>query len=221
MRPWAILRRRGRFAAGFARFAIRIWSSARRRRRRGCGRRPSSFPSALFLALPERRVGLQIIHQELRGLERRLPVRRGRQHQHDVFAWRDAADAMDHGEPGQRPARHRGLGMARDLGLRHSGIMFERQRRDRARRPRCRGRCRRNVTTAPISVRPSVSAAISRPMSKSASWMRMVTAAAMNGSAAGHRRKERDLAGAGDRRHPDLTWAWSIAARITCGVSKA
>src|SRR5881394_495900 len=63
-----------------------------------------------------------------------------------------------------------------------------------------------NVTTAPMSVRPAVSAAISRATSKSASWMRMViegvmTVSSGNGvSAAGHRRKQCDFAGAGDRR---------------------
>src|SRR5665647_1588922 len=63
------------------------------------------------------------------------------------------------------------------------------------------------VTTAPISVRPLVIADISRAMSKSASWMRMVTMAVMGSSqwfeaslAAGHRREESNLAGAGDRR---------------------
>src|ERR1700710_2269463 len=54
------------------------------------------------------------------------------------------------------------------------------------------------LTTAPMSVRLPVSADISPAMSKSVSWMRMVTAAAMTGSAAGHRREKRDLAGAGD-----------------------
>src|ERR1700681_542651 len=78
------------------------------------------------------------------------------------------------------------------------------------------------LTTAPISVRPCVSAAISRATSKSASWMRMVTRAVMGSSrfivglsmifsenrfplfrscsAAGHRREKGDLAGAGDYR---------------------
>src|SRR5690242_17191840 len=60
------------------------------------------------------------------------------------------------------------------------------------------------LTTAPISVCPFLSSDISRPMSKSASWIRMVTLAAMrlskDGSAAGHRRKEGDLSGARDRR---------------------
>src|ERR1700722_15015285 len=61
------------------------------------------------------------------------------------------------------------------------------------------------LTTAPISVRALVSAAISRAMSKTASWMRMVAAvigssrdSLQNGSAAGHRREKRNLAGAGN-----------------------
>src|ERR1700722_5842613 len=59
------------------------------------------------------------------------------------------------------------------------------------------------LTTAPISVRPLVSAAISRAMSKSACWMRMVTLAGIRPSrsfklAAGHRREEGNLAGAGN-----------------------
>src|ERR1700683_3812482 len=63
------------------------------------------------------------------------------------------------------------------------------------------------LTTAPMSVRPFVSAAVSRAMSKSACWMRTVTIAVMRslrcsqgGSAAGHRREEGNLAGAGYRR---------------------
>src|ERR1700720_4774942 len=37
---------------------------------------------------------------------------------------------MNHGQPRQRPARHRGLGVPRNFSFRHPGIMFERQRRD-------------------------------------------------------------------------------------------
>src|SRR5258705_2921729 len=37
---------------------------------------------------------------------------------------------MNHGQPRQRPARHRGLGVPRNFSLRHPGIMFERQRCD-------------------------------------------------------------------------------------------
>src|ERR1700761_8237119 len=51
-----------------------------------------------------------------------------------------------------------------------------------------------NDTTAPMSVRPSLSAAISRAASKSSCWIRMVTGAFMSRSTAGHRRGESDAA---------------------------
>ncbi|GCC48658.1 hypothetical protein chiPu_0032639, partial [Chiloscyllium punctatum] len=69
-----------------------------------------------FLALPERRVGLEIVHQELGSFECGLPVRRGGHDQHDVLARRDAAEAMDDGEALQRPARQRLVGVASNLG---------------------------------------------------------------------------------------------------------
>src|SRR5437660_9540828 len=84
-----------------------------------------------FLALPERRVGLEIIHQEFRRFEGCLAMRRRRHHQHAVLAWRDAAEPVNDGEPLQQPARQRLVGVAPDLGLRHAGIMLERQRGDR------------------------------------------------------------------------------------------
>src|SRR5262245_3319673 len=57
------------------------------------------------------------------------------------------------------------------------------------------------LTKAPTSVRPLLKAAICCATSKSAFWMRMVAATLMaKSSAAGHRREERDLAGAGNRR---------------------
>src|SRR5712671_1731661 len=37
---------------------------------------------------------------------------------------------MNYREPAQRPARHGGLGVAGNFGLRHFRIVFERQRRD-------------------------------------------------------------------------------------------
>ena len=43
----------------------------------------------------------------------------------------DAAEPVNDGEPLQRPARQRLVGVAPDLGLRHAGIMLERQRGDR------------------------------------------------------------------------------------------
>src|SRR5215475_13772901 len=59
------------------------------------------------------------------------------------------------------------------------------------------------LTTAPTSVRPLVRAAISRAVSKSACWMRMVTGLVMGSRrrlAAGPRREEGNFAGACDRR---------------------
>src|SRR4051812_16791730 len=53
------------------------------------------------------------------------------------------------------------------------------------------------ATTAPMSVRPCVSATVSAPVSKGSRWRRMVAAGI--GSPPGHRREERDLAGACDR----------------------
>src|SRR6187431_2677798 len=51
-----------------------------------------------------------------------------------------------------------------------------------------------NETTAPISVRPLLSAAISCATLKSACWMRMVAVTDMKGSTAGHWREECNLA---------------------------
>src|SRR5262245_56651248 len=84
-----------------------------------------------FLVLPSRAACLEIVHQEFGGLERGLAVARGGYHQHDILAGRDATGAVDDGQPVQRPARHRLLGVAGDLGFRHPGIMFERERADR------------------------------------------------------------------------------------------
>ena len=69
-------------------------------------------------------------------------MRRRRHHQHDVLARRDAAVAVDDGDAEQRPARARLLDVARDLGLRHAGIMLERERGDRLAVLARRGRCR-------------------------------------------------------------------------------
>src|SRR4029077_4637183 len=60
-------------------------------------------------------------------------------------------------------------------------------------------------TTAPVSVRPFASCAISRAASKSASWIRMLAIAVILVLAAGHRREEGGLARAGNRRlRPDM-----------------
>jgi hypothetical protein len=52
---------------------------------------------------------------------------RCRQHQHDIFSRRDAADAVNDAYSTERPARHRGLGVACNFGFRHAGIVLKRQ----------------------------------------------------------------------------------------------
>src|SRR5262245_55833027 len=81
--------------------------------------------------LPERSAGLEIVHQELGGRKGILAMRCGRHHQPDVLAWRDPPIAMDHGDAQEGPAALGRLDVARDLGLRHAGIVLERERRDR------------------------------------------------------------------------------------------
>src|ERR1700750_2374668 len=86
----------------------RAWTAGSGPARGGCVVMVAGFYPALaflaLLALPERRAGLEIVHQEFRRLEGRLPVRRRGHHQHDVFARSDAAEAVDDGQALQRPA---------------------------------------------------------------------------------------------------------------------
>ena len=56
------------------------------------------------LLLPERRAGLEVVHQECGGGERSLAVGRGRHHQHDVVAGLQRAHAMHDQARLQRPA---------------------------------------------------------------------------------------------------------------------
>src|SRR6266487_180982 len=91
---------------------------------------PGAAARAL-LALPERRAGFEIIHQELGGREGLLAARGRGRDQHDVVSWLEPPVAMDDGDAEQRPAAL-GLGdMPGNLRLRHLRIMLERDRRDR------------------------------------------------------------------------------------------
>ncbi len=90
---------------------------------------PVGTPGALFL-LPERRAGLQIVHQKFRRRESGLAMRRRGRDQHDIVARNQPPIAVDHRDAEQRPARARFLDMALDLGLRHAGIVFQRHRHD-------------------------------------------------------------------------------------------
>ena len=71
-------------------------------------------PSANSSLLPERRLGLQPVDQEGGGIQCRLAMRRGGQHQHDVLARGQPADAVDHRAAEQLPAPLGFLGDARD-----------------------------------------------------------------------------------------------------------
>ena len=87
-------------------------------------------PSASFLLLPERRLGLQPVDQERRRIQRRLAMRRGGQHQHDVLARQQPADAVDHRAAEQRPAPLRLRGDPRDGAFGHRRIVLQRHRGD-------------------------------------------------------------------------------------------
>src|SRR3984893_13924595 len=83
-----------------------------------------------FLALPERRFGLQPVDQEMAGGECGLAVRRGGGDKYDAVAGLQPAVAVDHQHRIERPAPMR-LGL--DLGksfLGHAGIVLEGQRRN-------------------------------------------------------------------------------------------
>ena len=53
-------------------------------------------PSGVRFLLPERRLRLQVVHQELAGLEALAAVRRGDRHHHDLVLRLQQADAVDH-----------------------------------------------------------------------------------------------------------------------------
>ena len=61
----------------------------------------------MVLLLPERRLGLQVIHDELAGGERIAPVRARDRHQHDLVARLEVAVAVDHDVVEDLPLRAR------------------------------------------------------------------------------------------------------------------
>src|SRR5262245_31926560 len=70
-----------------------------------------------MLLLPEGRAGLQVVHQEVTGLEGGAAVAGGRGHEHDRLARRDPADAMQDRQVVQAEAGPGLLGDLADLGL--------------------------------------------------------------------------------------------------------
>src|SRR5438445_11076761 len=73
---------------------------------------------------PERRSGLEVIHQELGGCKSVLPVCRSRDNKHNRLSRNEAADAVDDGDAEKWPAPLGRLNVASNLGLRHAGIML-------------------------------------------------------------------------------------------------
>src|SRR5262249_57389222 len=68
-----------------------------------------------FDLLPERRTGLEVIHQELGGSESVLPVGGGGDDEDDIFARLEPAIAVDDGDAEERPAPLGRLHVTRDL----------------------------------------------------------------------------------------------------------
>ena len=153
------------------------------------------------LLLPERRLRLQVVHQELAGLERVAAMRRRDRHQHDLVARRQRADAVD------RRATPR-MSKRCDAPRRPSPRSPSRSCRGSARAPSAdtlapslRSRTvPTKLATAPTPASPARSAATSAPRSKSAVWI--VTALRMAcdcQSAAGDRREECHLGAVAQR----------------------
>src|SRR5579863_3686843 len=97
---------------------------------------------------------------------------RSRCDQHDDITRFNAPIAVDHGHAEERPTRTSCFDVAGDLLLGHARIMFERQRRDR-RTALVGATDSGKVTTAPMSVRPRVIAAVSAATSKAPRCRRM------------------------------------------------
>src|SRR6185369_3777806 len=90
---------------------------------------PAAAPGRVFL-LPERRPGLEVVHDELARLERLAPVRARDAHQHDAVARNQRAHAVDHERVEELPAR---MGLRADVlegALGHAGIVLERHALD-------------------------------------------------------------------------------------------
>src|SRR5262249_6850290 len=81
--------------------------------------------------LPERRPGLEIIHQKFGGREGIAAMGGSRDDKDDVVTRQKATMTMNNGGPKQRPSRLSLGYMAGDLRLGHTGIVFEHHGGDR------------------------------------------------------------------------------------------
>lgn len=84
--------------------------------------------AAHFFGLPERCLRFQIVHQELRCVERGLTMSRGRDHEHDVIAGDKPPYTMNDHASRERPTAVRLALDPFEFPLRHAGVMFECQR---------------------------------------------------------------------------------------------
>src|SRR5262249_60451938 len=85
-----------------------------------------------MLFLPERRLGFEIIHEKARGGKSLVAVTARRHHEHDRLARTDQPKTVDGGNALKRPAGGGLTSNAADFLFRHSGIMLDFERRERA-----------------------------------------------------------------------------------------
>src|SRR6185436_13988604 len=88
---------------------------------------PACAFRGLFL-LPERRTGLEVVHDEFAGIEGVAAMPARDDHEHDPVGRHELADAMDHRAIDHVPARPGFLDDLGDRALGHSGIVLERHR---------------------------------------------------------------------------------------------
>jgi len=82
--------------------------------------------------LPERRLGLQIIHEKGRRHKSLAAMQARGDDENDRLAWSDQTMPVHGKDAFERPARGRFKGGAVDFGLRHAGIMLDFERRQGA-----------------------------------------------------------------------------------------
>src|SRR5438067_1191563 len=85
---------------------------------------PARAFGRVFL-FPERRLGFQVIHQELAGLEALVTVRGSDGHHHDLLAGLQRPDAMDHARAEDVEAPLRLIDHGFDRLLCHAGVVLE------------------------------------------------------------------------------------------------
>src|SRR5262249_41973226 len=176
-----------------------------------------ALAAGAFHLLPERRAGLEIVHQKLGSREGVAAMRRRRDDEHDVLARRDPSIAVDHRDAEQRPAPFGFFHVPCDLGFRHARIVFENQRRDGIaglRSPAQAGeRDHRADVAAPASERRGLGGDV-EILALQPHRHDVVDHPPVIGGKKAISRAPAMVVSA-------RTWLRSIAARITCGFSNA